>query len=175
MSAPAPRAGADPWHGDRRQRAYYGVHALLLGVPVLWFGGGFSVLGLYYGLMVPSVSWFCMSLMGAAGLVSWLRLSIAFLRRGRFGLAQASRFWWLGVCAGVLAAIWMLFSILWGPSVDTGPRPPGEWIIAIALMLGAGPGLFPPVLHLAWLAWSARRRWPSGGPLGDTAARPPSG
>ncbi|MDR6993327.1 hypothetical protein [Luteimonas sp. 3794] len=147
----------DPWHGDHRQRIVYAVHALILGMPVLWIGGGVALVGVYMSMLGAPAWIFMLSLMGLAGLIAWLRLSIGFLRSGRLGLLRISRGWWWGIGSGIAATLWM-FGSAWydgGPAFggSDGTRVVGRSL----LMLALGPALLPSVAHLTWLFWSARR------------------
>lgn len=136
-----------------RMRGMYAAHAVLLGAPTTLFGGALSLLAVVMAcvaLVDPprrTAAGFAMLLWGVGGLIgllSWLRLSVAYLLDGGRGLQDCRAAWWIGVFIGMAATLPLLVigfqALLESPAELFAPA---FWF--------AGPALLLPALHLLWL------------------------
>ena len=98
-AAPDGKSRVRGWHWW-----FYLLEAVLLGVPTALVGGLYSVVAVI--VAVGGKGALALVLLGAggiAGIVGWLRLSVAYLFRGLPGLRACARGWWVGLLAGIAA------------------------------------------------------------------------
>jgi uncharacterized membrane protein len=132
------------------ERVVFLLLAISLGVPTLVTGGLLSYMGVIMGLSVlargdigTALLVFGLGASGFAGLVGFVRLSLAFVSRGAAGGRQCPPAWWVGLLLGSLAALLMLAVLVSEWRREDAPWP----------MLLGGPLLLP------LSAWFLRMRF----------------
>ncbi len=126
---------------------------MVIGGPTLYVGGFLALVGIVIGAggldpsaFDPKALWLLLwALGGLLGMLSWLRLSFAFVIHGKTGLADCAGVWWLGLLLGIgtaclMLALFMAYVADWNRSLDR-----------VLQALATGPALILPALWLLWL------------------------
>ncbi|WP_045728574.1 hypothetical protein [Xanthomonas sp. GPE 39] len=145
----------------------YLVLALLFGVPPAIVGGAITLIGaivtLFALLVSPQqgpIEIFIWSVAGLVGVVTWCRLSYAYLWWGLRQLRQVSIRWYVGLLIGIGAAlliVWLRLQAVFSDQRPIGVHPLG-WDDLIVILVG--PGLIIPALYLLWLRLISCRKLP---------------
>ncbi len=138
------RAGAQTW-----VRSAHLVAALVLGLPTALAGGYFAIIALAFGISAladvrgpgPGMILALWGLSGVLGIIAWARLTLAYARGDRIGLARCDSLWWIALMAGIAAASVMLHLLLTNAKDGSVAFP----------LLFLGPLLIPLALHLTWI------------------------